>query len=66
MATISVIRLYIANRFKEYELMSNTLGPLGKNKEPKNPRFNNAEILARAAATAAGAGADGSNGQGGG
>ena len=45
--------------------MSSTLGPLGKNKEPKNPRFTDAEILAGAAATAAGAGADGTSGQGG-
>ena len=44
--------------------MSSTLGPPGKNKEPKNPRNNNAEILAGAAATATGAGADRTNGQG--
>ena len=46
--------------------MSSTLGPLGRNKEPKNLRFNNAKLLAGAAATAAAAGADGTNGQGGG
>ena len=45
--------------------MSSTLGPLGKNKEPKNPRFTNAEILAGAAATTD-AGADGTGGRGGG
>ena len=64
-ATISVIRLYIANRFKEYELMASTLGPMGKSKELKNPRLTNAKILAGAVATA-GAGADGTSGQGGG
>ena len=65
-ATTSVIRLYIANQFKEYELMSSTLRPLSRNKEPKNLCFNNAKLLAGAAATAAGAGADGTNGHGGG
>ena len=58
-ATILVIFLYIANRFKEYEMMSSTQGPLSKNKEPKTPRLTNAEILAGAATTADGAGADG-------
>ena len=38
--------------------MSSTLGPVNKHKEPKNPRFNNADILSGAAATA-GVGADG-------
>ena len=66
MATISIVRLYIANRFKEYELMYSTLGSRGKHKEPKNPHINNAEILVGAPPTAADAGADGTNGQGGG
>ena len=64
-ATISVIRLYIDNRFKEYEMMSSTLRPLSKNKEPKTPYMTNAKILAGAATTAAGAGADRTSGQGG-
>ena len=63
-ATISVTRLYIANRFKEYKLMSSTLGSLGNNKEPKNSCLTNAKILAGAAATAAGTGADGTSGRG--
>ena len=45
--------------------MSSMLGPVRKHKEPKNPRFTDAEILAGAAATAAGAGADRTSGQGG-
>ena len=45
--------------------MSSTLGPLNKHKEPKNSRFNNADILSGAAATA-GVGADGTGGRGGG
>ena len=60
-ATISVVRVYMANRFKEYELMASTLGPVGNSKEPKNSRFTNAKILAGAAATA-GVGADGTSG----
>ena len=63
-ATITVIRLYIENRFNEYELMSSTLGPVNKHKEPKNSRLNNADILSGAAATA-GVGADGTGGLGG-
>ena len=63
-ATITVIHLYIENRFKEYELMSSTLGPVNRYKEPKNSRLNNANILSGAAATA-GVGADGTGGQGG-
>ena len=64
----SVIRLYIANRFQQYELMASTLGSLAKHKEPKNSRSNNTntKILAGAAATAANTKADGANGQGGG
>ena len=61
-ATFSVIYLYITNRFKEYTLMYSTLAPLGKNKKTTNSRFNNSEILAKAAATAAGAGAERNNG----
>ena len=49
--TISVIRLYITNRFWEYEMMSNALGPPPKNKEQKTPRLPNVEIAAGAATT---------------
>ena len=39
--TISVVRLYIANRFQQYELMASTLPSLHKPKDPKHPRSNN-------------------------
>ena len=45
--------------------MSSTLGPVNKHKEPKNPRFNNADILSGAGATA-GVGAGGAGGRRGG
>ena len=46
--TISVVRLYIANRFQQYELMASTLPSLHKPKDPKHPRSNNTntELLA--------------------
>ena len=64
--TISVVCLYIANRFQEYELMASTLGSLAEHKELKSPRSNNGKILDGAAATASDTGADGTNRQGGG
>ena len=63
--TISVIRLYITNRFREYEMMSNALGPPFKAKEQKTPRLPNVEITAGAATTADGGGADKTSEQGG-
>ena len=44
-------------------MMSKALRPLSKNKEPKNPRLTNTEILAGAATIVAGAGADGTSGR---
>ena len=64
-ATILVICLCIATKFKEYQMMSSMLGPLSKNKEPETPRLTNAEILASAATTADGTGANGTSGRGG-
>ena len=61
--TITDLRLYIENRFREYEMLSSVLGRASKPKEPKNPRLNDSGILSNAAATA-GLGAEG--GQGGG
>ena len=63
--TILVICLYITNRFLEYEMISNALGPPLKAKEPKTPRLPNVEITAGAATIANGTRADGSSGQGG-
>ena len=37
--TISVIHLYITNRFWEYKMMANTLGPPLKTKDQKMPRL---------------------------
>ena len=62
-ATITMIRVYVETRFKQYELMANTLGPLNKHTDQKNSRFNNADILSGAAATAD-AEADGPGGGG--
>ena len=64
-ATITVIRVYVEERFQQYELMASTLGPLHRHKDQKNSRGNNAEILSGAAATA-GFGAGGANERGGG
>ena len=69
--TITDIRLYIENIFREYEMLSSVLGPVNKHKETKNPRLNNAGILSGAAATAGlvgdgGKGGGGADGPGGG
>ena len=66
--TILVVRLYIANRFQQYELMSRTLPSLNKPKDHKHPRSNNTntELLARAVATTVDSGADGADSKGGG
>ena len=64
--TISAVRLYIANRFQQYELMTSTLPSLSKSKDSKHPRSNNSntELLAGAAATTVDGGADGADGKG--
>ena len=60
-----MIRLYITNRFQEYERISNALGPPLKAKEQKTPSLPNVEITAGAVITADGAGADETSERGG-
>ena len=64
-ATIKVLRIYVENRFKEYELMSSTLGQVNNHKDQKPPRLNNTDSFFGAAA-ADGVGADDTNGPDGG
>ena len=48
--TISVIRAYIADRFKTYEMIASALGPSPKPKMPPQPScFKPADITANAA-----------------
>ena len=62
--SVTVIRQYITNRFREYEIMANVLGPPIKPKyEPKLPRP--VDITAGAAITEGGEGAAGRGGRGG-
>ena len=64
--SVTVIREYITNRFREYETMANALGPPIKPKyKPKLPRLPPVNITAGAAITAGGEGAAGQGGRGG-
>ena len=62
--TITDMRLYIENRFREYEMLSTVLGHDTKPREPKKPRHDNPGILLGAAATT-GPEAGGARGRGG-
>ena len=58
--TVTVIRQYITNKFREYETMANALGPPVKLKyELKLPRLPPVNITAGAAITEGGKGAGG-------
>ena len=55
--TVTVIRQYITNRFREYESMASALGPPIKQKyKPKLPRLAPVDITAGAAITEGGKG----------
>ena len=64
-ATIKVLRIYVENRFKEYELMSSTLGQTTSHKDQKPPRLTNTDSFFGSAAADEGGADDTGGGRGG-
>ena len=63
--TISVIRLFMTNRFLQYEIIANVCGPPVKTRDKKVSHLDSVEITAGAATIGEGKGAEEPGGGGG-